>query len=123
MLINTYNEDVTLQHNQLKADQFYYQRKMQFTWKLFKNGIKYSKLEDMCDGIYTSKLKAKVLNRFISNIKINQKKAKLNQLMTNFVKHRSLYLIKHTYFSWRHHYELETYYSKAINEFKQYRQK
>ena len=62
------------------------------------------------------------MHGLMSNIKINQKKVKLNQLMTNFVKDRSLYLIKHTYFTWKHHYELETYYRKATNEFKQYRE-
>ena len=47
LLMNTYNDQVSYQQNQFKADQFYYQRKMSFTWKLFKNGIKYSKLEQM----------------------------------------------------------------------------
>lgn len=55
------------------------------------------------------------------NIKINNKKKKLNNTMIQFMKDKNKYIIKHTYLTWRNHFELERYYNKAVSEFSEYR--
>ena len=41
--------------------------------------------------------------------------------MIQLMKERNKYIIKHTYLTWRNHFELESYYKKAISEFSEYR--
>lgn len=121
LLVEAYNAQIDLQQNQVKADQHYYARMLERTFYYFCEGIRVSKKEAICDSMYQAKLKQKSLIGFKMNIEINQKKDKLNALMVKFVKDRSHYLLNHTYFAWKSHFELERYYSMAIQEFKDYR--
>lgn len=43
--------------------------------------------------------------------------------MASFVKRGRDQVLKYSYSTWRHHFELERYYAKAVQEFREYRQR
>lgn len=120
-LVTVYNDRVDEQQNDFKATQYCYERTMVKTWVALIEGVKNSKREAICEAIHQHNLKTRTVMALKENIVINAKKKQLEILMTNFLKNRGKALIKHSYFSWKHHAELENFYKKAVTEFQEYR--
>jgi hypothetical protein len=120
-LIEKYREEVEYQQSEFKARQYYYCRSLKIMFNNFIYGIKISKQEQISDKLHSNHLKIKVFAVLKMQKEINERKRMLNSKMVHFMKERTKFIVKHSYFTWKHHFELESYYKKAVNEFQEYR--
>jgi hypothetical protein len=121
LMVTGYNNQLDKQQNRLKADQFYSEKSIIKYWVNFHEGIKNSKREAICDAIHDRNLAAKTIAALKYYTELKVKKALLNQKEQEFVAHKSELSTKNSYFIWKHHYQLQSYYGKAIEEFDNFR--
>ena len=120
-LVEIYNDNIDEQQNMQRAMHYYDEKTLVKYWIGLLEGVKNSKREAVCDAIHKHNLKRKTLMGFYENITLKTKKAKLKELYQKFIESKKNRLVKNSYFTWKHHHALESYYNKAISEFEEYR--
>lgn len=121
-LVVIYNDTIDEKQNTLKASQHFYERSMMKYWCAVVEGARTSKHEKLSDEFHKNKLMRKTIKSLAKNIKINQKKKILKKLQGDFMRDRTDFMYKHCFDTWRHSFELLSYYKKAIQEFAEYRE-
>ena len=120
-LVNAYNDSIDEHENDFKAKQYYYQKQQVNAWMAILEGVKNSKKEKLCEDIHVHNLKLKTFKSLAKNVKTSVKKRQLQDLLQVFQHNRTNSRIKHCYYTWKHRYDLDSYYVKVVSEFEQYR--
>jgi hypothetical protein len=120
-LVVIYNDTIDEKQNSFKASQHYYERSVLKYWNAVVEGVKTSKHEKQSDNLHTVNLMKKSIKSLAKNSKIVQKKKELKKLQSVFMHNRTSFMFKHCFYTWKHSFDLQSYYKKVIQEFTEYK--
>ena len=120
-LVVAYNDTIDEKQNTLKAAQHFYERSVLTYWTAVVEGTRTSKNEKLADEVHFKRLIKKSFGSLATNIKVIQKKKVLKELQSEFMHNRTNFMFKHCFYTWKHSFDLQSYYKKVILEFSEYR--